>query len=501
MEGYLVAVISLPAGVFKPYSVAKTSILILDKVLAKKTDGIAFFKVESDGFDLGDQRRPIDQNDLPRVEAEVTEYLCRLRSGESLDDIQTETGFIVKREKIFEDGDYNLNGEWYLESRTMSGNYPMVKIKDVASVQSGFGFPLKYQGKSDQEIPFLKVSDMNLPGNEVRIVSSSNTVSRDIVRELRAKVLPIGTVIFPKIGAAIATNKKRILTRDSSYDNNVMGITPVTKRVLPDFLYYLLSAFNLSNWASDAQPPSMRKAVVEQQQIPLPPVDAQREIVAEIERYQKVIDGARAVVENYRPHIPIDLEWPMVALQDTASVESGFRFPIDYQGHPDREIPFLKVSDMNLRGNEMEIVSWNNAVSLSVLRDLKAKAFPKGTIIFPKIGAAIATNKKRILSRKSTFDNNIMGIIPDISRLMPEFIYVYLVAFDISEWASNAQPPSMRKTVVQKHRIPVPSLGIQQTIVAALKAEQALVDANRELIARFERKIQEAIARVWGPPA
>ena len=71
VEDYLVTVVSLPAGVFNPYSGVKTSILILDKVLAKKTDRIAFFKVENDGFDLGAQRRPIDQNDLPRVEAEV----------------------------------------------------------------------------------------------------------------------------------------------------------------------------------------------------------------------------------------------------------------------------------------------------------------------------------------------------------------------------------------------------------------------------------------------
>ena len=53
VEDYLVAVVSLPAGVFQPYSGVKTSILILDKVLAKKTDRVAFFKVENDGFDLG----------------------------------------------------------------------------------------------------------------------------------------------------------------------------------------------------------------------------------------------------------------------------------------------------------------------------------------------------------------------------------------------------------------------------------------------------------------
>src|SRR5271157_912449 len=66
---YLVAVVSLPAGVFNPYSGVKTSILIIDKSLAKKTDTIAFLKIENDGFGLGAQRREIDKNDLPQAHA------------------------------------------------------------------------------------------------------------------------------------------------------------------------------------------------------------------------------------------------------------------------------------------------------------------------------------------------------------------------------------------------------------------------------------------------
>src|SRR6185437_9359369 len=71
VDEYLVAVVSLPAGMFNPYSGVKTSVLILDKALAKQADGIAFFKIENDGFNLGAQRRPIDKDDLPQVRAEI----------------------------------------------------------------------------------------------------------------------------------------------------------------------------------------------------------------------------------------------------------------------------------------------------------------------------------------------------------------------------------------------------------------------------------------------
>ncbi len=80
VENALVAVVSLPAGCFNPYSGVKTSILILDKSVARRSDNIAFFKVDNDGYGLGAQRRAFDKNDLPRVKAELAAYLQALRS-------------------------------------------------------------------------------------------------------------------------------------------------------------------------------------------------------------------------------------------------------------------------------------------------------------------------------------------------------------------------------------------------------------------------------------
>ena len=61
-------------------------------------------------------------------------------------------------------------------------------------------------------------------------------------------------------------------------------------------------------------------SAVAQIQIPVPPLEVQREIVAEIEGYQRVIDGARTVIDNYRPHIPIDPDWPMVEVREICTV-------------------------------------------------------------------------------------------------------------------------------------------------------------------------------------
>ena len=104
-----------------------------------------------------------------------------------------------------------------------------IKLDDIAKPVGGSGFPKKYQGKKEGEIPFFKVSDMNLPENDKYMYSANNFVSRETLKEMKAKTFPAGTIIFPKIGGAISTNKKRILTRTSAFDNNVMGLIPSEK--------------------------------------------------------------------------------------------------------------------------------------------------------------------------------------------------------------------------------------------------------------------------------
>lgn len=152
--------------------------------------------------------------------------------------------------------------------------WTMTQLKDVAVIGSGNGFPIANQGKTEGLYPFYKVSDMNIPGNEIEMGVANNYITEDDRRELKATAFKSGTVIFPKIGAAIATNKKRLLTMVSCFDNNVMGITP-SDQMLSSFLHALMRGKNISDFASDSNPPSIRKTTVEEWMIPMPPKDIQ----------------------------------------------------------------------------------------------------------------------------------------------------------------------------------------------------------------------------------
>ncbi|WP_353258593.1 class I SAM-dependent DNA methyltransferase, partial [Prochlorothrix hollandica] len=128
VERFLVAVVSLPSGVFQPYSGVKTSILIVDRGLAIKSGFVGFFKVENDGFGLGAQRRSIEANDLPGVAGELGEFLGRLRSGEGLEGFVPRLGLIVARERIGENGEFNLSGERYRDVGLSASVWPFTPV-------------------------------------------------------------------------------------------------------------------------------------------------------------------------------------------------------------------------------------------------------------------------------------------------------------------------------------------------------------------------------------
>lgn len=111
-------------------------------------------------------------------------------------------------------------------------------LSEIASIGSGAGFPIADQGSEGEEFPFIKVSDMNLPSNERIIQTWNNSVSEVVRHKLRATAFRAGSVIFPKIGAAIATNKKRILTRPTCVDNNVMAVAANPEFLDDGFLFY-----------------------------------------------------------------------------------------------------------------------------------------------------------------------------------------------------------------------------------------------------------------------
>ena len=226
----------------------------------------------------------------------------------------------------------------------------------------------------------------------------------------------------------------------------------------------------------------------------------QQEIVAEIEGYQKVIDGARGVVDNYRPHIAVDPAWPLAELGEVCE-----RLQYGLSARLNTEEIGYKTFRMNELIEGRCVDSGNmKCVDISAGEFAKYRLVP-GDILFNR------TNSFEHVGRTGIFDLDgdycfasyliRLSVSEDAANTFYVNAFMNTESFQtgIKQYATRAigQSNINAKSLAAYH-IPVPPLATQNRIVADLEAEQAIVEANRQLIDRFEKKIQATIARVLG---
>ena len=526
VEESLVAVVSLPGGVFNPYSGVKTSILLLDKALARRADGIAFFKVENDGYDLGAQRRPIDKNDLKQVRDEITAYIQGLRAGEAVGDSQstktalaaessaeyvtgssrTTDGLIVEKEKVAAEGEYNLSGERYRERGPQAAAFPLVAIGEVCLIN-----PRKNElagldpGTIVSFVPMADIYEHRITFQPLQKkilseVSASYTYFKD--RDvLLAKVTPC----FENGKAGIA----RGLVNGIGFGSSEFYVLRPGASVLPEWLYFCVmhSQFRESGIAQMTGTGGLQRLprdFVKHFQIPLPPLEVQQEIVAEIEGYQKVIDGARAVVENYRPHINVDPDWPMVTFSEAPfeiiDGDRGVNYPKKEDFSSDGYCVFLNTKNVRPNGFDFEDVAFISRKKDEALR--KGRLCRKDVVITTR-GTVGNTGyyDNSVPFDRIRINSGMLIFRVDESRLSGEYLFRFFQSQNFKRQresiVSGSAQPQLPILSLNRALLPVPNLETQQAIVAEIDAEQTLVNANGELIARFEKKIENLIAGVW----
>ena len=157
VEDCLIAVISLPSGIFNPYSPIKTSILVLDKRLSKLTNDVLFIDVENDGYDLGAQRRQISKNDLPIATATFNSYKKSIEDQIDFDPSAQKIATLkVSKNDILQEKDIALISNRYLVRRKINSKYKTVKLEDVLDYEQPTNYIVKSVNYDDSyNIPVL----------------------------------------------------------------------------------------------------------------------------------------------------------------------------------------------------------------------------------------------------------------------------------------------------------------------------------------------------------
>jgi type I restriction enzyme S subunit len=233
------------------------------------------------GTRLATIRIPVPPREVQRAVVHILSDVEQLH-GDLEEELRAELGARTRQYKHYRD---------LILSRACGGSVELTKLGEVAEVRAGWGFPVAHQGRSAGDLPFYKVSDMNLPGNEVEMTSARNYVSHETAKRLGARPAPAGTIVIPKIGAAIATNKKRILGVEACYDNNVFGIVP-GPRLDARYLLCHLQSIDISRFAHNSGAvPSIRKSELVAYEFALPSLPDQLRVADELDGLDGLVTG------------------------------------------------------------------------------------------------------------------------------------------------------------------------------------------------------------------
>ncbi len=189
-------------------------------------------------------------------------------------------------------------------------------------------------------------------------------------------------------------------------------------------------------------------------------------------------------------------EWTKATLGDICSFASGSVFPQSEQGDAHGTYPFIKVSDMNLPGNERFITVANNWIGEKTQTRLRAKAHPKGATVFAKIGVALTYNRRRILSQPTIIDNNMMAAIAETGRVHPLFFYYLLRTIDFNEVVVGTALPYLNIGDLKRIAVTLPSPKQQQAIACILGALDDKIELNRRMNQTLEATAR-AIFKSW----
>jgi type I restriction enzyme M protein len=452
VENGLFAVVSLPGGVFQPYSGVKTSVLLFDNKISKQKSEIAFVKISADGFDLGSSKRVTSQNDLPAA-------LNLLQSWSTGSSIESPIFSIVSKDELARNGDYNLSGDRYkLGVDHLNNKWPMVKLGKIcrsltppkkipSALIKGFG---KYQVIDQSQNPVAGWTD-----DEDALISPGR-----------------GLLIFGDHTCAT-----KFVTQQFAQGADGIKILEFDETVLPKYIFYVLQAKPIE---SDGYKRHFAK--FKEREIPLPPLGIQEQIVAELESYSAIISGAKQIVHNWKPRIAVNPLWPDYLLGQLVSIDKK---QANHVG-----LPFVGLEDIESQTGRFVGKLEPKEVRSSSYR------FDGRHVLYGQLRPYL--NKYLLPDFEGHCSTEIQPLLPS-KELLREFLAAWLASNSdaINATSFGARMPRAKMEQVFEMEIKMPDLLEQSRLVEGIRQESLQVEAARKLIDVYEARIQLAVSRLW----
>ena len=292
----LIGVISLPQGVFNPYSGIKTSILIIDKKLSKNFKEVYFANVENDGYFLGKQRYPIDQNDLPKIKEEfnklITSHNCNLNT--------------LTKDEILSERNYSLSYQRYIDPDFSSSQYELVKLQDIfTEIKNGKNV---YQDDLKRKYKVSRIESIA----EGYFNAEKTKWTDDKVED--KNFLQKQDILMSHINSYDHLVKTAIFDSDEKivHGANLLRLRPNLKKIIPAYALFVMKSTpfieNAKRFAQRAiNQASINTTDLKNLVIPLPSLEIQKEIVQKIDYERTGVEEIEKIIKTHFQNIEITI--------------------------------------------------------------------------------------------------------------------------------------------------------------------------------------------------
>lgn len=382
-----------------------------------------------------------------------------------------------------------------LRFKEFDGDWFQSKIGEIFQVTSG-STPLRSDNRffENADIAWVKTTDLN----NGLIEKTEEKISQIALKETSVKILPKGTVFVAMYGGFNQIGRTGLLVHEAACNQALSAIYPNEKIDS----YFLLTFLNhkVDDWknfaASSRKDPNITKSDVLAFPLKYPVKEEQTKIAAFLSAVDEKISQLtqkHELLSQYKQGMMQKLfsqeirfkaddgsefgEWEETTLGEIGTFKSGQGFPEQFQGGKDG-IPFFKVSDMNILGNEKIMKVANNYVNSEAITKMKAKVIDNEAIIFAKVGAAIFLERKR-LAKNFLIDNNMMAYLSN-QKTNIMFLKQFLDNIKLSKFVQVGALPSYNSSDLAIIPISLPCLEEQTKIANFLSA----IDQKLEVVAQ-----------------
>lgn len=497
-DGLLYAVISLPAGVFNPYSGVKTSILLIDKSFARLKDEILFVKLNNDGFDLGAQRREIEGSEIPEIIRIIQKYHSNIEAQTSDEEIIHHPLVIIANKEKIAEQDYILVGERYKIDKPLATTYLVVPLSDICEINAENKNPALAFG--DDEFIYIDISSVE---NGTGKIDFSNKIKGSDAPSRAKRAVKKGDILFstvrPNLKAYGYVEREDC---DCCIASTGFAVISAKTMVLSKYVYYMLYSepvqTQLASMMGKGAYPSVNQKDVSQIQIPLPPLSVQEAMVTALDNYHKIIDGSKQVVDNYKPTIQYDSSWNKTKVGDVVEFISGVTLSVG-ECEDTNGIPLITIADVTedgyIKTDEIR----------KVLTDKKVNYLQRGDLLFNW-----RNGSKNLVGKTALFDMDgdyifasfLLGIRPNTQKILSEFLWIVLKQYRVEgrymQFMRQNVNGLFNREELKDVEIPCPPLDVQKGVVDRIFNEIRLVLQNKQLMSIFAQKSENKLSQVWG---